>query len=378
MEGMPADLVLTNAKLLYGTELVEGGIAVDDGKITAVAREPHLPKAERVRDCNGMVVIPGAIDPHMHLGAVMGLASEIRTETRSAAKGGVTTIMTLLREHLIGGPYLDAYAQTVAITEANSTCDVAFHIGIQEERHSQELRRYFSELGSASFKFRMTYARNELLKTGAPPVDDGILLDRIVAIRELGPPAVAMIHCESADIVARSQKRILESKRDDLAAFEESRPLEAETHAILRAAYLSKVANCPLYLPHVTSREAMEIVRYYRSLGCRIYAETCPQYLTLTKDSSTGALGVVNPPLRGRDQMEALWEPVSNGLVDCIGTDHVTTLRAKKTSVFGVEIKGFPGVGTMLPVMISEGFHKRGIPLSRIVELCSYNTARIF
>jgi dihydropyrimidinase len=110
----------------------------------------------------------------------------------------------------------------------------------------------------------------------------------------------------------------------------------------------------------------------------KIFVETCPQYLTLTKDSPLGSLGKVNPPLRSSEDTEALWRGISEGLVDTIGTDHCPNPRETKTGDIWNARPGFPGSATMLPVLLSEGVNKKRVSLERVAEVTSFNTAKIF
>lgn len=134
----------------------------------------------------------------------------------------------------------------------------------------------------------------------------------------------------------------------------------------------------PLYAVHTTVGTHREVVDWARREGVEV-SETCVSYLTLTRDSTIGVLGKVNPPLRSRMRQEALWRSVRDGYIQCIGTDHAVHKKEKKVGEGDVwsAWPGFPGSETMLPLMLSEGFHRRGLPLERIVEVCSYNTARI-
>jgi dihydropyrimidinase len=109
-----------------------------------------------------------------------------------------------------------------------------------------------------------------------------------------------------------------------------------------------------------------------------VIAETCPQYLTHTSDMPIGSLGKVNPPLRSDRDREALWEAIADGLIDTIGSDHVPRRRERKTGSIWTASAGFPGTATILPLLLSEGHHKRKVPLTRIVEMCSTNPARAF
>jgi dihydropyrimidinase len=122
----------------------------------------------------------------------------------------------------------------------------------------------------------------------------------------------------------------------------------------------------------------LDIVRSFKSKYKKLFVETCPHYLTLTKDEPLGNLGKVNPPLRDTDDIEALWKGIRWGLIDTIGSDHCPFRKEDKSGSIWDARTGFPGSATMLPILLSEGVHKKRITLERVTEVTSFNTAKIF
>ena len=125
----------------------------------------------------------------------------------------------------------------------------------------------------------------------------------------------------------------------------------AEAESVHRAIMFAKATGCSIYFVHISTRDALEEIRRSKIEYPGIFLETCPQYLTLTKNSPVGNLGKVNPPLRSTDDVEALWRGISEGVVDTIGTDHCANLKETKKGDIWSAKTGFPGSATMLPIL---------------------------
>ena len=188
------------------------------------------------------------------------------------------------------------------------------------------------------------------------------------------------VHCESDEIIKQFIKRVNRDGLTGLRAYAEARPSFSERVAIHEAAALAATAGAPLNLLHLSSAEALaaglEVERLYPDLDVR--REATLHHLSLTYEAleGQGLGGKVNPPLRTRDDVEALWRGVLSGQIDWIGSDHACTPAAIKGDDLWPAAAGFGGTSLMYPVMLSEGFHKRGLPLQRIAELLSSNPAR--
>ena len=192
------------------------------------------------------------------------------------------------------------------------------------------------------------------------------------------PAPVLAVHPENIETIWRIMPEVRASGRDDLAAWTLARPDFVEAHDIFTALLFGRRTGCHIYIPHLTCREGLDLVRRHRADGWRATVETCPHYLTHTIDSEVGTLGKVNPPLRTRDDVEALWEGLADGSIQTVGSDHNSRPRARKEGSIWTASAGFPSVTTLLPVMLSEGHHRRGLPLERIAELTASGPARIF
>jgi dihydroorotase-like cyclic amidohydrolase len=187
-------------------------------------------------------------------------------------------------------------------------------------------------------------------------------------------------HPETIEIAWVTRARAKERDPDGtggLRTWNDSRPPFVEGDAVQRAAYVAGAVGCPLYVVHTSSGEALRAALRLRQAGRIVHIETCPHYLTHDVTWPGGDIGKINPPLREPADREALWAGIHDGSIDTIATDHVhRDVSSKAGGIWGAS-PGCPGLETMLPVMISEGHFKRGVPLARIAELTASNPARL-
>jgi dihydropyrimidinase len=245
-------------------------------------------------------------------------------------------------------------------------------------QHLEEFDDYIRDLGVTSFKFFMSFRGEEGAYLGIPGSDDGYMFEYLRKVAS-HPGAVANVHAENIEVVWRLRKEVQESGADGLPAFDASRPDFTEAEALARAAFFGRVTGAPVYIVHTSAGMTVEEAKVARTRGdSPLYLETCAHYLTHTRDSEQGSLVKANPPLRGAADVEALWAAVFDGTIQTIGSDHSGRHRSKKQGTIWQAANGLPGVGSQLTVLLSEGHHKRGLPLERIVELTATNPAKIF
>jgi dihydropyrimidinase len=373
----PVDLHLADGiAVLPGAGPVAADILVRDGRIAAVV-EPGTEVAATTRvDCRGRHILPGVVDAHVHLGAditVPKRPEDVAAETQAAAAGGVTTLLAYL---MTAEPYDAVLPGAQELMAAHAAIDFGFHFCIVTQDQLDALPSYVSDLGVSSFKFFMNFRGDEGAYLGLPGNDDGFLLDLLEAARDAG--ALVCPHAENVELVWRLRRIGIEPGRTDLETYCRSRPDYVEAEALGRVAFLAEVAGADVYAVHVTNRAALRVLEQARERHDRIFVETCPHYLTLDVDAPCGVYGKVNPPLRTADDRAALWDAVADGFVDAIGSDHVPRHRSFKERDLASASAGFPGMQTLLPLLLSEGHLKRGIPLERIVDLVSTRPAQLF
>jgi dihydroorotase (multifunctional complex type) len=365
---LQADLVVKNGKVVTSTDIFEANIAIDDGVIVAVSKLPIT--AERYIDARGALVLPGFVDPHVHLGLRAPFEADCKSETPAAAYGGVTTVLTYFRPKGRLSDELDARMKTAQDT---STIDIAFQPAIGTAEQVSEIVDVM-KMGVSSFKFLLNRPYLEE-KYGTKQPDDGVLYKALVELRKRG--GLPKVHCENYEIARQLIPALKATGRNDLAVYDEARPEFCEEEHMQRVALLARVVGTPIYVVHVSIGKGLAIAHAAEGQGVTMYLETCPHYLTLDKDNnSVGIRAKVNPPVRSKENIETLWNGVRHGEIDCIGTDHASgKLEGKEKDIWSADA-AFPGLQTYPPIMITEGI-RRGITIQRIVEVCCTNNARI-
>ena len=373
---MQLDLLIRDGTLVNPEHGVTSAhIGIKSGKIVAILGDLTGVDAGKTFDASGKHVFPGVIDPHVHIGLAGGMA-DWETETRSAAVGGVTTLFTYL---ISGSSYHPVIKESMEVAETKAFVDYGFHLVPSAPVHLEELESYYQNYGIGSFKYFTSFRGEEGAYLGVQGTDDGFMFRYFQQVASQ-PGRVANVHPENIEVVWALRRQLQEAGRDDLRAWNESRPDFVEAQSANTTAFYAQVVGCPLYVVHISCRMIVDELRTARQRSDKtpIYIETCPHYLTHTSDDDIGPLGKVNPPLRTSEDNEGLWEAILDGTIDTIGSDHNSRKREKKQGSIWSSGAGFPGIATILPIMLSEGVHRRGLSLQRVAQLLSLNPARIF
>jgi len=371
---MKVDLLLKNGRVVFPYEGISRcHIGVEGGQIVGIYSDLKQPEADRVINVDGKIVLPGMIDSHTHIGMGSNIENEYESESRSAAAGGITTLMSYANST---DSYLGYFEHEKKVGEEKSLIDFSLHFGLMNEMHLKEIPKYIEELGVSSFKFYMNFRGEEGKYMGVEGIDDGFMFDCFTTLARY-PSSCAVIHAENIEVGWRLRDKLIAAGRDDLMAWDESKPRFIEAEAIQRTLFYGEIAGCQIYIAHVTTKEGLEVVRQHKKTNPRIHCETCTHYLTFTSRSGLGSVGKTNPPLREQRDVDALWEGVADGTIDAVTSDHVGRKKEKKIGNIWKASGGFPGVATTLPILLSEGVYKRGLPLERIAEMNS-RTAKIF
>jgi dihydroorotase-like cyclic amidohydrolase len=371
---MKADLNIVGGTLvLPGTGLIRAGVSIRGGKIVSVGVEKALPPAKKKLDASGLHVFPGIFDPHVHLGFSGSFANDCRTESLSALSAGTTTMSHLVREP---GSYLDIFPDFVRDAEDNLYTDIVFSLMLGEEQQVDKIPQSVDKLGVTAFK---------MYQYGLPGAvaaqDDGLMFSAMKTLGRLGDPTFLAVHCEDESMVVRATERVKrERKNGTLAHWADTHPDEAEEEGVIRAAYLSEVTGSRVYVVHLSTALAARRLRGLRAQNPNILVETTSPNLSVTKYSKKGFLAKMSPPFRAPEDVDTLWEALRDGVIDTIGTDHTPRRRAQKKVKEGLwgSMTGIAAVGSHLPALLHEGYHKRGIPLPLIAETASRNPARIY
>jgi dihydropyrimidinase len=367
-------LVKNGLVLLPDAEASPHDILLEDGKIAAITPAgERAPRGVEIFDASGKVVFPGLIDAHVHFGFGEPV-TEYTTETIYAAQGGFTSIVAYL---LKNDSYFDHFEKERTLCDERSFVDYGFHFSAATELHLSELTRYAEELGVNSFKYFMNFKQDEGRYLGLDGTDDGYLLELLHVGAKI-PGSMMVIHAENIEMVNRVRKKFQLAGLDSLKDYCLSKPTITETESMMRAMFLAEREGARIYFPHLSCADGLVEAQLWRKRYESIYLETCPHYLTHDYDSPIGSVGRANPPFRGPEDIPALWKGLADGSIDTVASDHVPRKLATKQKGVWQASQGFPGTATILPVLLSEGYHKGRLSLRRIGELVSAVPARLF
>ncbi|UQZ89700.1 dihydropyrimidinase [Deltaproteobacteria bacterium Smac51] len=373
-------LFIKNGLVVTAEKEFQADLLAVDGTITAIAPELEPPEGAEMIEAKGMLVIPGGVDVHTHLDLSVGQAHASDGwffGGKAAAYGGTTTVV----EHPGFGPagcplnyQLDLYRENAV----ESVIDYGLHGVFQH--WNEEVKTAIPDIvggGYPSFKVYMTY--------------DGRLDDEsfLAALKAVGDASgLTTVHAENHAIVSHLAEELKRTAPRKATSHPQSRPDYAEALAVETAIRLAEAAgDAPLYIVHLSTAGGLEAVRKARAAGRRVWAETCPQYLTLTDDCYEGNFDealkfVMAPTPRKQKDVDAMWAGLMDGTISTVATDHCSfAWKDKKVRAWGNVFKcpgGIPGVETRLPLLYSEGVLKRGLSPSRWVDLVSTSPARLF
>lgn len=380
------DVLITNASAVVPkVGVIETSIMIEGGRIKALTNSAGNISASKKINARGRYVLPGAIDPHVHYGVYTPIEEAARTESRSAAVGGVTTMIRMLRLY-------DSYrmvAKQLQASRGSHFIDYSIHASILRPEQVKDIP-YLSELGINSLKIYMNLGAdlNHIYmdqEPGAHEIRDGevdMTDDLLSAIVEQGAKAhsTVLIHAENPAACSEHMRVGKEKNQIGLRAWSDCRPPSSEAASVAKVSELGRKFGANLYFVHVGSTAALDAIIAQREKGkSNYYIETCPHYLTHTVDFDS-VKGKVVPPIRSKSDLQSMWSALRNGMVDTIGTDHVANrldLKMGKGDIW-TALAGFPGIATMLPVLLSRGVNQDRISIERVAEVTSYNTARIF
>jgi dihydropyrimidinase len=372
---MAFDLVVRGGTVvLPETDGVAADIAISNGRIAAVLAPGAEVEAAETLDAGGKTVLPGMIDVHLHLGHGKDIArprvpEDAAVETAAAAVGGVTTFIPYL---MATDPFESLFDEVKSVTESGARIDFGYHFIISTEDQLAGVPRYAREFGVPSFKIFMNNRGGEGTRLGLPDIDDGFLLRLCEAAA--GNGGMVCPHPENIEASWVLRNRVMASDpegKGGLRAWNATRPPFVEADAVQRAGLFARETGARLYIVHTSSREALEAGLRARDAGTDIIIETCPHYLTHDVDWEGGDVGKINPPLREREDRDALWTGIMMGDVDTVATDHVHRDISAKGGGIWKASPGCGGLETLLPVMLTDGHHERGLPLGRVASLLS-------
>jgi allantoinase len=373
-------------------------IGIKGERVAALSDNIANQDAEKVLDANGKFVFPGAVDSHFHIGIYRPFKEDAASESTSAASGGVTTILTYFRTgHSYlnkTGPYKEILPELLDLSRDSFLTDYGYHLALFTDEHISETEWLVKVGGVSTFKYYMFYKLLNLAGSSPDalnylmidnPVDLGFLykfmkeVSRVNEIyKEYGRISLS-VHCENPEIIRATNEEVkARPSGNTLKDYSDARPPWQEELAINEAAIIARNTRCPINLLHLSSQKAIEAAKDVSSRYNTIefLLEGTLHHLGLSNDMDLGRLAKVNPPIRSRENVEYLWRSVLDGTIKTILSDHACATKEIKKGDLWTSLPGFGGTSLMFPILITEGYHKRGLPLQRIAELSSANPAR--
>lgn len=385
-----ADIVIANGWVVTPRETKCASIAIDGNRISKIAPQVDMPAADHTIDAAGRYVLPGLIDMHVHYGITgtedywKRIERDIEVETLAAAYGGMTTHYPMLAETT---PYVPVVEELTAYTNEHSYINTSFVVILQGDEHIAEMPALHA-MGTSTFKHFFNPYKNEVFDTLAfRPLNEGQMYRSFETIRDLGAPAVAMIHAEDNDLYEVFVDKARSEGLEGLEGWAAGRPNICEYSRVEMACMLALEAHAPIHFVHMSCGESIDILKRYQDRGLDVSAEVVPANIAATFEDweSAGVWGKFCPPIRGPKEKERLWEGIRAGVIQHVATDHCTYTRAEKEAPggqFGSIWENVPGISNVqehvLPVMITHGVKTGRISIQRMVELCSENNAKRF
>ncbi|PCI31935.1 MAG: dihydropyrimidinase [Alphaproteobacteria bacterium] len=356
-------------------------VIIDGDLITAVGLDLDVPAGAEIIDAGGQFVMPGGIDPHTHMQLpFMGtVASEdFFTGTAAGLAGGTTMIIDFVIPSP-KQPLMEAF-QTWRGWAEKSCADYSFHVAVTwwDETVHADMGRLVRDEGVNSFKHFMAY-KNAIM------ADDEVMYNSFTRALELG--AMATVHAENGEMVFQLQKKMLEMGMTGPEAHPLSRPPAAEGEAANRAIRLAEVIGVPLYLVHVSTKDALEEIIRARNNGQRVYGEALAGHLLIDDsvyrhpDFEVAAGHVMSPPFRSKEHQAALWKGLQSGSLQTTATDHCCFCNEQKAAGrddFTLIPNGTAGIEDRLAVLWTHGVGTGKLTREEFVAVTSTNTAQIF
>lgn len=404
MADEPLDLAVVNGTVVLGDGRHRVAVGVKDGKVAMLAPEELLPPAKRRIDARGNHVLPGVVDSEAHPGCYVPFEYDMRTESKAAACAGVTTwgiqapvtrLGTEPFKEVVGKAdvvsFHEAFPSGKRVIEEVSQVDAYLTYMLETDEQADEIPEYIEQHGVTSYKLYLQTrgmkgmaddedsnwpSRRAGLGTG---IDDGTVFRVMEEIAHCGYPGMVHIHPENWEIARIFEARLRASGRTDFGAWTDRSPDFLEAQHIRAYSYLAQQTpgRVPLYLQHCSTQLSFDEVMKARAEGALLYAQTGPSWLWAEPEYGWR----INVPLRRRDNIEALWVALAEGVVDVVGSDHVVGWEpATYEEMYNSNIwdcrTGFSRVELFLPVMLSEGVAKGRISMERLVQVSCENPAK--
>lgn len=372
-------ILIRNGRVITATDDYVADVYIEGEIVKAIGANLNV-QADHEIDAKGKLVMPGGIDPHVHLDMpFMGTYSSdnYETGTRAALFGGTTTVIDFILQTQ-GKSLQSALQEWKGRSDNNAVGDYSFHMAVTDfnEETKKEIQHFIEVEGITSFKTFMAYK-------GALMIDDRQMVGLMQEVKKHG--GLINVHATNGDMIDfLIAKHKSEGKLSPLYHYL-SQPEVTEAEASSRFADLADYTGCPGYIVHLTCEGALNAVRFATRRNQHVFVETCIQYLildaSLYEQNFEGAKWVMSPPLREKKDQETLWAGLNQGLVNVVATDHCPFMWEQKLmgkDDFSKIPNGHPAIENRMELLFSEGVNKGRITLNKYVEVASTNAAKIF
>ncbi|MCC7520244.1 MAG: dihydropyrimidinase [Flavobacteriaceae bacterium] len=373
------NILIQNANLITSTGTIISDLRIENEIIVEINKKIVVSEKEKIIDATGKYVIPGGIDPHVHLHLSTGAgysSDDFYSGSVAALYGGTTTLIDFVTPHK-GQSLLEALEERKKEAE-NALTDYSFHVSPIDwhENIEQEIETC-KELGITSFKVYLAYLQSIGL-------DKEVFVNVLKSVAKIG--GLVTIHCEMGKEIDDLRDWYFTENKTEPFYHPLSRPSKLEADAVQMAIQMAAEADCPIYIVHVSSSESLLHIQKAQTNGQKVYGETCPQYLLLDDSKYQGTFTqtapfVMSPPLRKKSDQVALWQAIQKGNIQTIGTDHCPFMMAQKE--LGIDdfrkiANGAGGIEHRLELLFTYGVLENKITLSQWVDLCSSHAAKTF
>jgi dihydropyrimidinase len=382
--------LIKNGTLLTSSETFQADLLIEGETISLVGKDLTHPNAE-VIDAKGKLIMPGGIDPHVHLDLPMfGTVSsdDHYTGHKAAAFGGTTTVMDFVVQEDKG---FDRSVDVWMKMAEKAAIDYSFHMNLTKfnDKIAKEIPSLM-KMGIQTLKVFTAY-------NGRLRIDDGSIFKALRIARDNG--MLVMAHCENGDVIEELIPEALAAGHTTPEYHALTRPGWGAVDATLRVAGMAAEAEASVYIVHMNMGGEVDMLQYARERGVKVMGETCPQYLFFTLDDllrPDGAKWICSPPMRSKEDNARLWEGLSKGILQTIGTDHCPfffdgtkpiVYEGSEIAIAGKELgmddftkipNGLPGIQDRMPVLWTYGVRTGKITANQFVEYMSTNPAKIF
>ena len=383
-------ILIKNGRLITATETFDADILIDGEKIERIGKNLQHPNVE-VIDASGKLIMPGGVDPHVHLDLPMfGTVSsdDHYTGHKAAAFGGTTTVMDFVVLENEGFEHsVDIWMKMAE----KAAIDYSFHMNLTQfnERIAKEIPSLM-KMGIQTLKVFTAY-------NGRLRIDDGSIFQAMQIARDNG--MLVMAHCENGDVIDTLIEQALSAGHVTPEWHAFTRPAWGAVDATLRMAGMAASADASVYIVHMNAGGEVDMLKYARERDVKVMGETCPQYLFFTIDDlrkPDGAKWICSPPMRMREDNARLWEGLTEGILQTVGTDHCPfffdgtrpiVYEGSGVAIPGKELgkddftkipNGLPGIQDRMPVLWTQGVGTGKITANQFVAYMSTNPAKIF